>query len=95
MEVKAMPKLSRLQLYLCRNMKKLPEGLLHLPSLKELELWVVYPDSEEDVTRKKLQGRGCKVITIERQGPTYLPPSQRRRESWLSKEYGLRTTRHW
>ena len=61
MEVEAMPRLSSLTIYESLNMKKLPEGLLHLPSLKELELWVVYPDSEEDVTRKKLQGRGCKV----------------------------------
>ena len=61
MEVEAMPRLSRLMIFYFFNMKKLPEGLLHLPFLKELELWVVYPDSEEDVTRKKLQGRGCKV----------------------------------
>ena len=62
MEVKAMPKLSRLQLYLCRNMKKLPEGLLHLPSLKELELVrMYYLDSEDDITWKKLEGKGCKV----------------------------------
>ncbi|OEL30138.1 hypothetical protein BAE44_0008844, partial [Dichanthelium oligosanthes] len=34
MPVGAMPRLSQLKLYRCRNMKKLPEGLLHRPSLK-------------------------------------------------------------
>ncbi|XP_034570914.1 putative disease resistance protein At1g50180 [Setaria viridis] len=61
LEVETMPKLSRLMLYNC-NMKKLPEGLLHLPSLKELELRGMGSQNyEDDVTRKKLDGRGCKV----------------------------------
>ncbi|CAL4914771.1 unnamed protein product [Urochloa decumbens] len=60
-EVEAMPRLSRLLFYACRNMKKLPEGLLLLPSLKELELFNMYLNSEDDVTWKKLDARGCKV----------------------------------
>ncbi|CAN6231065.1 unnamed protein product [Urochloa humidicola] len=61
MKVQAMPRLSRLVLDECRNMKKLPEGLLHLPSLKDLELVRTDMNSEDDFTWKKLDGRGCKV----------------------------------
>jgi len=38
-------------------MKKLPEGLLHLSSLKELELLSTDLDPEDDVTWERLQGR--------------------------------------
>ena len=62
MEVEAMPRLSRLMIFYFFNMKKLPEGILHLPSLKELELVrMYYLDSEDDITWKKLEGKGCKV----------------------------------
>jgi len=62
MEVEAMPRLSRLMIFDFFNMKKLPEGLLHLPSLEELELVrMYYLDSEDDITWKKLEGKGCKV----------------------------------
>ena len=62
MEVEAMPRLSRLMIFDFFNMKKLLEGLLHLPSLKELELVrMYYLDSEDDITWKKLEGKGCKV----------------------------------
>ncbi|CAN6306361.1 unnamed protein product [Urochloa humidicola] len=61
MEVEAMPRLSFLWLAGCWNMKKLPEGLLHLPSLKEVQLVGMDLNSEDDVTWKKLNGKGCKV----------------------------------
>ncbi|RLN40283.1 putative disease resistance protein [Panicum miliaceum] len=67
MEVEAMPRLSRLVLgTICWNTKLLPEGLLHLPSLKELELHLQDMDliSEDDVTLKKLRGKGCKVTIL-------------------------------
>ncbi|RLN41368.1 putative disease resistance protein [Panicum miliaceum] len=60
MEVEAMPRLSRLVLYELPNMAKLPEGLLHLPSLKELQLEEMGLSSD-DVTWEKLEGKGCKV----------------------------------
>ncbi|CAN6284458.1 unnamed protein product [Urochloa humidicola] len=44
MEAQAMPRLSRLVLNECRNMKKLPEGLLHLPSLKGASAMVHGPE---------------------------------------------------
>nr|CAB3495695.1 unnamed protein product [Digitaria exilis] len=61
MEVGAMPMLSMMTLYYFLNMKKLPEGLLHLPSLKQLSLHVPSLNAEEDVTWKILIGKGCKV----------------------------------
>jgi hypothetical protein len=61
MELEAMPKLSYLELGEWANMKKLPDGLLHLPSLKELELWETGLNPEDDITWKKLEERGCKV----------------------------------
>ncbi|RCV44450.1 hypothetical protein SETIT_9G374900v2 [Setaria italica] len=64
LEVEAMPRLSRLNLYLCRNMKQLPEGLLHLPALKELRLVRTGMNPEDDVTWKKLVGKGCKVFRL-------------------------------
>jgi len=60
-EVEAMPRLSSLTIYEFLNMKKLPEGLLHLSSLKELELLSTDLDPEDDVTWERLQGKGCKV----------------------------------
>uniref|UniRef100_K3Z3R8 NB-ARC domain-containing protein n=1 Tax=Setaria italica TaxID=4555 RepID=K3Z3R8_SETIT len=59
LEVETMPRLSLLHLYGCRKMKKLPEGLLHLPALKELHCTDM--NLEDDVTWKKLVGKGCKV----------------------------------
>ncbi|CAN6300640.1 unnamed protein product [Urochloa humidicola] len=61
MEVEAMPRLSRLELNNCRNMKKLPEGLLHLPSLKELQLFSMYLNTQGDITWKTLKEKGCEV----------------------------------
>ncbi|CAN6312458.1 unnamed protein product [Urochloa humidicola] len=61
MEVEAMPKLSFLWLSGCWNMMKLPEGFLHLPSLKEVQLVGMDLNSEDDGTWKKLNGKGCKV----------------------------------
>ena len=60
-EIGAMPSLSRLELYRWPNMTKLPEGLLYLPSLKELSLANMPQISEDDVTWKNLHGKGCKV----------------------------------
>ena len=60
-EIGAMPSLSRLELFGWPNMTKLPEGLLYLPSLKELSLNAVLQISEDDVTWKNLHGKGCKV----------------------------------
>jgi len=60
-EIGAMPSLSRLRLYRWPNMTKLPEGLLYLPSLKELSLALLPQISEDDVTWKNLHGKGCKV----------------------------------
>ena len=60
-EIGAMPSLSRLELLEWPNMTKLPEGLLYLPSLKELSLASLPQISEDDVTLKNLCGKGCKV----------------------------------
>ncbi|CAL4923038.1 unnamed protein product [Urochloa decumbens] len=62
MEVEAMPRLSLLTFVACRNMKKLPEGLLHLPSLKEVRLVLMNLNPKDDVTWKKLNEKGCKVM---------------------------------
>ncbi|CAN6312457.1 unnamed protein product [Urochloa humidicola] len=62
MEVEAMPRLSSLVLEYCRNMTKLPEGLLHLPYLKELELWSMDLNTEGDITWKTLKEKGCEVM---------------------------------
>uniref|UniRef100_A0A0E0BLF6 NB-ARC domain-containing protein n=1 Tax=Oryza glumipatula TaxID=40148 RepID=A0A0E0BLF6_9ORYZ len=59
-ETGALPRLSHLGLHWFRNMRKLPDGLVQLPSLKEL----VLKDpliSEDDITCKDLRGKGCKV----------------------------------
>nr|XP_034570913.1 disease resistance RPP8-like protein 3 [Setaria viridis] len=61
LEVEAMPRLSLLELYQCGKMEKLPEGLLHLPALKELRLVGTDLNPEDDITLKKLVGKGCKV----------------------------------
>ncbi|RCV44455.1 hypothetical protein SETIT_9G375200v2 [Setaria italica] len=61
LEVETMPRLSLLDLKFCLKMKKLPEGLLHLPALKELHLAPTDLNPEDDVTWKKLVGKGCKV----------------------------------
>ena len=60
-EIGAMPSLSRLKLFGWRNMTKLPEGLLYLPSLKELSLALLPQISSDDVTWENLHGKGCKV----------------------------------
>ena len=60
-EIGAMPSLSRLFLHRWPNMTKLPEGLLYLPSLKELSLANMPQISEDDVTWENLHGKGCKV----------------------------------
>ncbi|VAH42829.1 unnamed protein product [Triticum turgidum subsp. durum] len=51
----------RLKLWLCKEMWKLPNGLLHLPSLKNLKLVSKSPISGDDSTLKELERRGCKV----------------------------------
>ena len=56
-----MPNLLRLELLEWPNMTKLPEGLLYLPSLKELSLETMPQISEDDVPWKNLHGKGCKV----------------------------------
>ncbi|KQK16596.1 putative disease resistance protein At1g50180 [Brachypodium distachyon] len=61
MEDGTMPKLSCLQLWRLSNMIKLPEGLLHLPSLNKLELLYMPQISEDDSTLKELQCKGCEV----------------------------------
>ncbi|KAI5008573.1 hypothetical protein ZWY2020_009621 [Hordeum vulgare] len=61
MEVGPMPKLSHLKLWLCKEMLKLPNGLLHLPSLKNLKLVSKSPIFRDDSTVKELERRGCKV----------------------------------
>jgi Leucine-rich repeat (LRR) protein len=61
MEGEAMPRLSCLMLSSFPNLKKLPEGLLHLPSLNELHLHAMDLNSDDDITWKKLDGKGCKV----------------------------------
>lgn len=61
MEVGTMPKLSHLTLWLCKKMRKLPKGLLHLPSLKNLKLISKPLISGDDSTLKELERRGCKV----------------------------------
>ena len=60
-EIGAMPSLSCLKLFVWLKMTKLPEGLLYLPSLKELSLANMPQISEDDVTLKNLRGKGCKV----------------------------------
>jgi hypothetical protein len=58
-----MPRLSRLELGECRKMSRLPEGLLHLPSLNYVELFKMPLISEYDSTWKKLRQNGCEVRT--------------------------------
>ncbi|PNT75278.1 hypothetical protein BRADI_1g29441v3 [Brachypodium distachyon] len=64
MEVGTMPKLSRLQLLWFSKMIKLPQGLMHLLSLYNLELHGMPQISEDDSTLKKLQRKGCEVKLI-------------------------------
>jgi hypothetical protein len=59
-----MPKLSHLKLWLCKKMRKLPEGLLHLPSLKNLKLISKPLISGDDTTLKELERRGCEVALL-------------------------------
>uniref|UniRef100_A0ACD5ZF11 Uncharacterized protein n=1 Tax=Avena sativa TaxID=4498 RepID=A0ACD5ZF11_AVESA len=60
----AMPKLSHLRFFRFPKMKKLPKGLLHLPSLNHVEL-IDTPLSSvgDDNTLKKLRQKGCEVTT--------------------------------
>ncbi|KAM3298550.1 hypothetical protein ACQJBY_040161 [Aegilops geniculata] len=64
MEEGAMPKLFHLKLESCRKMSKLPEGLLHLPSLGHLTLSYMPQISEDDITRKELRQKGCEVYIL-------------------------------
>jgi hypothetical protein len=64
MEEGTMPKLSHLKLWLCKKMRKLPEGLLHLPSLKNLKLISKPLISGDDTTLKELERRGCEVALL-------------------------------
>ncbi|KAF7105488.1 hypothetical protein CFC21_106295 [Triticum aestivum] len=61
MEERTMPKLSHLELYRCMEMRKLPKGLMHLPSLGHLKLSYMYQISKDDVTLKELRRKGCEV----------------------------------
>ncbi|VAI94229.1 unnamed protein product [Triticum turgidum subsp. durum] len=63
MEEGTMPKLFHLTLWDCEKMGKLPVGLLHLPSLGRLELIYMPQISEDDITLKELQQKGCEVET--------------------------------
>uniref|UniRef100_A0A453TD81 Disease resistance R13L4/SHOC-2-like LRR domain-containing protein n=1 Tax=Aegilops tauschii subsp. strangulata TaxID=200361 RepID=A0A453TD81_AEGTS len=62
MEEGAMPKLSHLTLWGCEKMSKLPDGLLHLPSLGHLELIDMDQISEDDNTLNELRRKGCEVF---------------------------------
>ncbi|XP_048543394.1 probable disease resistance protein At1g58602 [Triticum urartu] len=64
MEEGTMPKLSHLALMWCIKMSKLPDGLLHLPSLSYLKLGFMDQISEDDSTLKELRRKGCEVETI-------------------------------
>uniref|UniRef100_A0ACD5XD15 Uncharacterized protein n=1 Tax=Avena sativa TaxID=4498 RepID=A0ACD5XD15_AVESA len=65
-EAGAMPKLSHLILFRFPKMSKLPEGLLHLPSLNHLELCKVsLIPVGDDNTMNELQQKGCEVIITE------------------------------
>ncbi|EMS46355.1 hypothetical protein TRIUR3_10074 [Triticum urartu] len=59
MEEGTMPKLSHLALMWCIKMSKLPDGLLHLPSLSYLKLGFMDQISEDDSTLKELRRKGC------------------------------------
>ncbi|XP_048540303.1 LOW QUALITY PROTEIN: probable disease resistance RPP8-like protein 2 [Triticum urartu] len=61
MEEGTMPKLSHLILQSCKKMRKLPVGLLHLPSLGHLKLSSMPYNPEDDITRKELRQKGCEV----------------------------------
>ncbi|KAK1652835.1 hypothetical protein QYE76_070640 [Lolium multiflorum] len=64
-EVTTMPKLSHLILEGFHKMRKLPEGLLQIPSLNHLELEDVPLISVgHDSTSKELQKKGCEVTLI-------------------------------
>ena len=56
-----MPKLSHLTFAWCKKMSKLPEGLLHLPSLTYLDLSYMPLISEDDNTLEELREKGCEV----------------------------------
>jgi hypothetical protein len=61
-EVGAMPKLSNLILFRFPKMRKLPDGLLRLPSLNHLELFKVsLVPVGDDSTMNELQQKGCEV----------------------------------
>jgi hypothetical protein len=63
-EVTTMPKLSHLILEGFHKMRKLPDGLLQIPSLNHLELEDVPLISVgHDSTSKELQKKGCEVTT--------------------------------
>jgi hypothetical protein len=64
MELGTMPKISHLTLWLCKKMWKLPKGLLHLASLKNLKLISKPLISGDDSTLKELERRGCEVALL-------------------------------
>lgn len=62
MDVGSMPRLSHLTLQRCRQIEKLPEGLLHVRLLiGDIELFNVPQINEDDNTLYELQRRGWKV----------------------------------
>ncbi|VAI94217.1 unnamed protein product [Triticum turgidum subsp. durum] len=62
MEEGTMPKLSHLTLWLWEKISKLPEVLLHLPSLGHLKLKYMDQISDDDITLKELLRKGCEVL---------------------------------
>uniref|UniRef100_A0A0D9XUE5 NB-ARC domain-containing protein n=1 Tax=Leersia perrieri TaxID=77586 RepID=A0A0D9XUE5_9ORYZ len=65
-EIGALPRLSHLSIMRFPNMSKLPQGLGQLPFLEELFLQIVPKISDNDITWKYLQGKGCKYTVIYR-----------------------------
>jgi hypothetical protein len=64
MEEGTMPKLCKLGLTECTSIRKLPEGLLQIPSLRDVRLEHMYKKiSANDDTYKKLLRKGCEVRT--------------------------------
>ncbi|XP_073360795.1 putative disease resistance protein At1g50180 [Aegilops tauschii subsp. strangulata] len=64
MEDGTMPKLSYLKLHDFKRMSRLPEGLLHLPSLKCLKMTRMPLISSGDSTVKELRQKGCQFRVL-------------------------------
>ncbi|TVU42329.1 hypothetical protein EJB05_08727 [Eragrostis curvula] len=60
-KIPSMPKLCYLTLRWCEHIHRLPNGLLHLPSLKELNLEGMRQIFSNEYTYQELQKKGCKV----------------------------------